>query len=116
MGMSATQNLLSKISLTESVDTEDSEDIFADRLEWLTKVHEELDETLIQTNMDKENAKKKKRDGKGAYTVKLKGGERKGNKKDGAPMAGQNYKRGPIRRESVDWLEDVRATLEADLA
>ena len=114
--MSATQNLLSRLSLTESVNTENREDIFSNRLEWLTRVREELDENLIQTNMDKENAKKKRRDGKGAYTSVLKGKERRGSKKDSAPMAGQNYNRGPIRRESVDWLEDVRNTLEADLA
>jgi hypothetical protein len=115
--MSATQNLLSRLSLTESVDTEEeSADVFASRLEWLTKVREELDENLIQTNMDAENSKKKKRDGKGAYTSKLKGKERKGGGVNKGKMAGQNYSRGPIRRESVEWLEDVRSTLEVDFS
>jgi len=118
--MSATQKLLSKLSpLQESTDSEDREDVFAARLEWLTKVREELDENLISMNMDKPNAKLKKRDGKGAYTSGLKGKERKGDKKDKAPMGGQNYKRGPVRRESLDhldWLDDVRLRLEAELS
>ena len=119
--MSATQKLLSKLSLLESDETEVDElqtnsfDSEA-HLEWLTRVREKLEETLISMGMDKPNAKAKKRDGKGAYTSTLKGKEKKGGGVNKGKMSGQNYKRGPVRRESVDWLADVRATLEAELA
>lgn len=121
MGMTATRNLLSKLSLTESDDLEDiaemvDEDIFESRLDWLTRVRDELDETLISMNMGKENTKKKMRDGKGAYTSDLKGKERKGGGVNKGKQSGQNYDRGPVRRESLDWLENVRETLEADLS
>jgi hypothetical protein len=118
--MTATRNLLSKLSLTESDEFEEiaalEDDIFESRNEWLTRVREELDENLINMNMTKENAKKKKRDGKGAYTSDLKGKERKGGGVCKGKEKGQNYKRGPVVRESLEWLESVREALEADLA
>lgn len=116
----ATHTLLSKLSLTESNESEElaelGDGIFESRLDWLTRVREELDETLISMNMDKENAKKKKRDGKGAYTSDLKGKERKGGGVNKGKLGGQNYKRGPVRRESLEWLESVREALEVDLS